>query len=110
MDSQPGDKSPYVFSALLNRSIVLVVLRTRSYRTLRDGSFGWRFSRHFVPGYDRTVPPGQLDNNEKHWDRTLNRYKSPGYYRVSLRDEGKTCCLDISRLFSVTKIASFYES
>ncbi len=22
----------------------------------RDGSFGWCFSRHFVPGYDRTVP------------------------------------------------------
>src|ERR1700722_57004 len=41
-------------------SIVLVVLRTRSYRTLRDGSFAWRFSRHFVPGYDRTVPPGQF--------------------------------------------------
>jgi hypothetical protein len=41
-------------------SIVLVVLRTRSYRTLRDGSFGWRFSRHFVPGYDRTVSPGQF--------------------------------------------------
>ena len=25
----------------------------------RDGSFGWRFSRHFVPGYDQLVPPGQ---------------------------------------------------
>jgi hypothetical protein len=24
----------------------------RSYRTLRDGSFGGCFSRHFVPGYD----------------------------------------------------------
>jgi hypothetical protein len=31
-----------------------------SDRTLRDGSFGWRCSRHFVPGYDRTVPPGRL--------------------------------------------------
>ena len=31
----------------------------RSYRTLRDGSFEGRFPRHFVPGYDRTVPPGQ---------------------------------------------------
>jgi len=30
-------------------SIVLVVLRTRSCRTLRDGSFEGRFSRHFVP-------------------------------------------------------------
>jgi hypothetical protein len=30
-----------------------------SDRTLRDGSFGWRCPRHFVPGYDRTVPPGQ---------------------------------------------------
>src|ERR1700730_15293876 len=24
------------------------------------GSFGWRLSKHFVPGYDRTVPPGQF--------------------------------------------------
>ena len=31
-----------------------------SHRTLRDGSFGWRFPRHFVPGYDRTVPPGRV--------------------------------------------------
>src|SRR6476659_3479198 len=28
----------------------------RSYRTLRDGSLGGRFPRHFVPGYDHTVP------------------------------------------------------
>src|SRR3984893_6910941 len=46
-------------------SIVLVVLPTRSYRPLRYVSFGWRFSRHFVPGYDRTVPPGQLDNSQQ---------------------------------------------
>ena len=31
----------------------------RSYRTLRDGSFDGRFPRHFVPGYDQPVPPGQ---------------------------------------------------
>jgi hypothetical protein len=31
-----------------------------SYRTLRDGCFGWRGPRHFVPGYDRTVPPGHF--------------------------------------------------
>jgi hypothetical protein len=28
-------------------------------RALRDGSLDWRCPRHFVPGYDRTVPPGQ---------------------------------------------------
>src|ERR1700722_6858154 len=39
-------------------SIVLVVLATRSYRTLRDGSFEGRFPRHFVPGYDRCHPSG----------------------------------------------------
>jgi hypothetical protein len=49
----------YVFRALLNCPGRPVVLRTRSYRTLRDGSFGWCFSRHFVPGYDQLVPPGQ---------------------------------------------------
>ena len=31
-----------------------------SHRTLRDGSFGWRSPRHFVPGYDRIVPPGHF--------------------------------------------------
>jgi hypothetical protein len=31
----------------------------RSHRTLRDGSFDGRFPRHFVPGYDRVVPPGR---------------------------------------------------
>jgi hypothetical protein len=30
-----------------------------SYRTLRDGCFGWRRPRHFVPGYDQPVPRGQ---------------------------------------------------
>src|ERR1700724_2352379 len=48
-------------------SIVPGVLRTRSYRTLRDGSCGWRFSRHFVPGYDRTVPPGQFATGLARW-------------------------------------------
>jgi hypothetical protein len=32
----------------------------RSYRSLRDGSFEGRFSRHFVPGYDLIVPPGHF--------------------------------------------------
>jgi hypothetical protein len=31
----------------------------RPYRTLRDGTFEGPFARHFVPGYDRVVPPGQ---------------------------------------------------
>jgi hypothetical protein len=31
-----------------------------SDRTLRDGFFGWRCPWHFVPGYDRTVPPGRI--------------------------------------------------
>src|ERR1700674_2168457 len=30
-----------------------------AYRSLRDGSFGMRCPRHFVPGYDHAVPPGQ---------------------------------------------------
>ena len=31
-----------------------------SHRTLRDGLFVGACSRHFVPGYDRTVPPGRF--------------------------------------------------
>src|SRR6202046_5474651 len=38
--------------------LLVVVLRPRSYRTLRDGSFEGRFPRHFVPGYDRCRPSG----------------------------------------------------
>jgi hypothetical protein len=34
-------------------------LLQESDRTLRDGSFGTAIPRHFVPGYDRSVPPGQ---------------------------------------------------
>jgi hypothetical protein len=30
-----------------------------SYRTLRDGTLIPRFSRHFMPGYYHSVPPGQ---------------------------------------------------
>ena len=37
-----------------------VPIARRSYRALRDGSFEGRFPRHFVPGYDRVVPPGQI--------------------------------------------------
>ena len=71
------------------RKIPLGLGAHRSYRTLRDGSLGWRCPRHFVPGrlrrlrrarqakglrdtfygrdvgfaesgYDRTVPPGHF--------------------------------------------------
>jgi hypothetical protein len=42
------------------RTFELLRARPReSDRTLRDGTFRWRCPRHFVPGYDRTVPPGQ---------------------------------------------------
>jgi hypothetical protein len=31
-----------------------------THRTLRDGLLGVGLPRHFVPGYDRTVPPGHF--------------------------------------------------
>ena len=51
-----------------------------SHRTLGDGSLDWGFPRHFVPGYDRIVPPG-------HFAQALasNRdigFHSPGYTQV----------------------------
>jgi hypothetical protein len=45
-----------------------------SYRTLRDGSLGWRCSRHFVPGYDRIVPQG------RGYFPHAFRHFVPGYY------------------------------
>ena len=46
----------------------------RSDRTLRDGSLEGRFPRHFVPGYDHAVPPGQNT-----FDRpALNTYETLG--------------------------------
>ena len=35
-----------------------------THRTLRDGLFGVAIPRHFVPGYDRYVPPGHLARND----------------------------------------------
>ena len=46
---------------------------SESHRTLRDGSFGAAQSRHFVPGYDRTVPPGQSASRRDNTDRSLAR-------------------------------------
>jgi hypothetical protein len=51
----------------------------RSYRTLRDGSLGGRFSRHFVPGYYRTVPPGQKPSGR----RSASHY--PSAYGLNTR-------------------------
>ena len=31
-----------------------------SYRPYGTALLGWRCPRHFVPGYDRTVPPGHF--------------------------------------------------
>src|ERR1700730_11008033 len=38
---------------------------SRSYRTLRDGSFEGRCPRHFVPGYDRCCPYGDCRTSAK---------------------------------------------
>jgi hypothetical protein len=57
-----------------------------SDRTLRDGFFGWRCPRHFVPGYDRTVPSGTkadrpsecpfpLNGTRKAFDYPVNDYE-----------------------------------
>jgi hypothetical protein len=51
-----GVISAVVRTDLKRREIPLGLAAPRSYRTLRDGSFEGRFPRHFVPGYDRTVP------------------------------------------------------
>src|ERR1700722_2307817 len=49
----------YVFSALLNRPGRPVVLRTRSYRTLRDGSFEGRFPGTSCQATIGVVPTGR---------------------------------------------------
>jgi hypothetical protein len=43
---------------LLTPIIDSVRIPAGSDRTLRDGSFEVTLFRHFMPGYDRTVPPG----------------------------------------------------
>ena len=51
-------------------SLIVIVLELvldfcccRAGRKFRGsyGSLGWRCPRHFVPGYDRTVPPGHFE-------------------------------------------------
>jgi hypothetical protein len=51
----------------------------RSYRTLRDGSLGERFPRHFVPGYDQAVPPGR---------KTFSRLRS-GSTSLAMKRRGR---------------------
>ena len=58
-DRQIVARHEYVFSALLNRPGRPVVLRTRSYRTLRDGSFEGRFPGTSCQATIGVVPPGR---------------------------------------------------
>jgi hypothetical protein len=39
-------------------------IRTNQTVSYGTAVLGWRFFRHFVPGYDRTVPPGHFSNAE----------------------------------------------
>src|SRR5271166_7166562 len=55
-----------VFSFSIQNSLTPIIESVRTparitpYPTGRLGSLGWRCPRHFVPGYDRTVPPGHF--------------------------------------------------
>jgi hypothetical protein len=48
--------------------------RRESDRTLRDGSLGGCCSRHFVPGYDRTVPPEQKATAHRRASHQVSAY------------------------------------
>jgi hypothetical protein len=56
---QPSIKTNSRFLTSATPELLSGISAARSYRTLRDGSFRWRFPTHFVPGYDRLVPTGQ---------------------------------------------------
>jgi hypothetical protein len=59
-----------------------------SDRTLRDRSFGWRCPRHFVPGYDRTVLPGQKPFAHRSDQPLVDRSKlTETEYEFELEDE-----------------------
>jgi hypothetical protein len=53
------ENSVSVFDISSLQSSDLCAHLPESHRTLRDGFSGVALSRHFVPGYDHTVPPGQ---------------------------------------------------
>jgi hypothetical protein len=82
--TDPGDKSPYVFSAL----IVLVLVLGWG---IEAGLPGWKRDE-----WRRQEAEGSLglpekrtkddDEDEGDWDMALNTYKSPGYCHLSLRD------------------------
>jgi hypothetical protein len=68
------------------------------YRTLRDGSLGWCFPWHFVPGYDRIVPPGH--------NSSLSRYASLATIALTRGGENPEKSLET---FDHRRPASFYE-
>ena len=58
----------------------------QSYRTLRDGSFEGRCPRHFVPGYDQPVPPGQKPFSHRRASHYVSAYGlRPGLNGTKLR-------------------------
>jgi hypothetical protein len=62
VEMEPFRRDGMIFiSAVCERFLgFMATTITRSDRTRRDGTWKYRVSRHFVPGYLRTVPPGQI--------------------------------------------------
>jgi hypothetical protein len=88
MDGQPGDKSPYVFSAMsrsCSSSSFVLVLRRFSGDPSEPSAACFLRSSLCHPGKSASILQPRTRTIEP-----LNTYKSAGYYRVSLRDEVKT--------------------
>src|SRR5260370_5329884 len=83
------------------------VLSTESYRSLRDGFFGWHTPGNKLPGYDHSVPSGQRlstpvhefdattlraagleddDENEAPCEHLFRRRRSPTRFTLAIGD------------------------
>jgi len=68
------------------------VLPTESYRSLRDGFFGWHTPGNKLPGYDHSVPPGQRLSTPVHkFDA-----RSPSLRAAGFEDENEAPAHDWS--------------
>jgi hypothetical protein len=67
------------------------------------------FPFHPLPSRQTIIIEDDDDEDEEDWNMTLNRYKSPGYYRVSLRDEVKTGVLDLAAMPGVAACKGPYS-
>ena len=101
-------KSFYVSCSKFRHSNHRIGAHTCANHTVPYGTalLGWRCPRHFVPGYDRTVPPGHFATASSYNELALMGFKPRAEILQSLRDKNRPNPLFISAILNRSNIGS----